>query len=360
MEQATMQERLMLPVAYETSMTPEIMRRIEALKSTIDVHDKGKVIAYGREEQTSIGKFSDSILKGVGSNELGAAGELLTQVIEKINGYNADASGKESGFFSFFRKQKSKLQTLQVKYQSLAENMNTVVRDLQKKDFALGQISSNLEIMYHENCKLYEFLTMAVYAGEQVLEDERRKLQELRERAQRSANPMESQKVSDFESDILKFERRLYDLKLSRTIAIQQAPQIRLIQKGADEVSDSIKKAITTAIPIWKTQMAMTLGMQAVREGLNAVGQVKDATNSMLLANSEMNKQLSAEIAQAAQDGVVDVETINKVNQNLIEVLADSCQTAQKAIARQDEDAKKLQESEAELKAAIVKYTNLC
>lgn len=359
MEQVAMQEQLMLPATYGESMTPEIMRRIEALKSTIDVHDRGKVIAYGREEQTSIGKFSDSILKGIGSNELGEAGELLTHVIGQINGYNADVSEKESGVFSFFRKKKSKLQTLQAKYRLLSENMNIVVKNLQKKDFALGQVSSSLEIMYYENCKLYEFLTMAIYAGEQVLQDEQRKLQDLKQKAQKSGNPMESQRVSDFENDLLKFERRLYDLKLTRTIAIQQAPQIRLIQKGADEVSESIKKTIATALPIWKMQMAMALGMQAVKEGLNSVGQVKDATNAMLLANSQMSKQLTSEIAQAAEDGVIDVETIHKVNQDLIEVLAGSCDIAKKAIARRDEEAKKLQENEAELKAAIVRYTNV-
>ncbi len=360
MEQAIMQEQLMLPTTYQASMTPEIARKIEALKSTIDVHDRGKVIAYGREEQASIGKFSDSILKGVGSNELGEAGELLTKVIGEINGYNADVNGKEGGFLSFLRKQKSKLESLQIKYRSLAENMNTVVRDLQKKDFALGQVSSNLEIMYGENCKLYEFLTMLIFAGEQVLKDERRKLETMRHKVQMSGNSMESQKVSDFENDILRFERRLYDLKLSRTIAIQQAPQIRLIQKGADEVSESIKKTITTAIPIWKTQMAMALGMQVVREGLDAVTRVKDATNAMLLANSQMNKQLTLEVAQAAENGVVDIATINKVNQDLVDVLANSCSIAEKAITQRNEDAKKLQENEAELKDAIAKYTSVC
>ena len=170
---------------------------------------------------------------------------------------------------------------------------------------------------------------------------------------------MDAQKASDFNDDIIRFERRLYDLKLTRTMAIQQAPQIRNIQKSADEVSESIKTTIVTAIPLWKSQMAVALGMQAVREGLNAVNAVKNATNAMLIANSQMNKQLALESAKAVERGVVDIETINVVNQNLIDSLSGSYEIAQKAITAREEGAKKLRENEIELKNAIVKYTNL-
>jgi len=359
MEQAKMQEQLMLPIDYTTNMTPEIARKVEALKATIDVHDRRKVIAYGREQQASIGKFADSILQGVGNSELGEAGDLLAKVMGEINGYSADVNGKERGLFGFFKKQKSKLQMLQAKYRSLAENINIVVKDLQKKDFALQKVSSNLEVMYEENCKLYEFLTIVIYAGERALEEEKQKLIVMQGQAQRSNNPMEAQKVSDFSDDIRRFEKRLYDLKISRTIAMQQAPQIRLIQKGSDEMSESIKNTIVTAIPLWKTQMAMALGMQTIKEGLGAVGAVKDATNAMLVANAQQNKQLTEQMAQAAEKGIVDIDTINKVNQDLVETLAGSCGIAQKAITRREEEAKKLQESEAELKAAVVQYTSV-
>ena len=170
---------------------------------------------------------------------------------------------------------------------------------------------------------------------------------------------MEVQKASDFNDDIVRFERRLYDLKLTRTMAIQQAPQIRNIQKSADEVSESIKTTIVTAIPLWKSQMAIALGMQAVKEGLNAVNAVKDATNAMLIANSQMNKDLALEAAQAVERGVIDIETINTVNQNLIDSLSGSYEIAQKAIISREEGAKQLRANEAELKDAIVKYTNL-
>ena len=237
--------------------------------------------------------------------------------------------------------------------------MDTVVKELQKKDLALGQVSRNFDIMYDENFKMYEFLTMVIFAGEQALQEEKEKLAVMQQAAQTSGDLMDAQKASDFNDDIIRFERRLYDLKLTRTMAIQQAPQIRNFQKSADEVSESIKTTIVTAIPLWKSQMAVALGMQAVREGLNAVNAVKNATNAMLIANSQMNKQLALESAKAVERGVVDIETINVVNQNLIDSLSGSYEIAQKAITAREEGAKKLRENEIELKNAIVKYTNL-
>ncbi len=362
MEETVMKKSLAIPTNYEQNMTPEIARKVNELKASIDIHDKGKVIAYGREEQASIGKFSDSILNGVGTREVAESGELLTNVIADIKGYKAECNKEESGlakFFNIFRKVKSKIQTLQLRYKTLADNMNTVVKELQSKDIALGQVSRNFDNMYLENCSMYEFLTMSIFAGEQALQEEKRKLDLMRQNAEASGDLMEIQKVSDFKDDIIRFERRIYDLKLTRTMAIQQAPQIRNIQKSADEVSESIKTTIVTAIPLWKSQMAIALGMQVVKEGLNAVNAVKDATNEMLLLNAKMNKDLTLEAAKAVERGVIDIETVNKVNQSLIESLSGSYEIAQKAITDREEGARKLQENEKELKAAVVKYTNL-
>lgn len=359
MDEKLMKTELALPNNYENKMTPQVMQRIKELKTSIDMHDKGKVIAYGREEQAQIGKFSDSILNGIGTKEVGEAGELITRVIGDIKGYKVSCEKENSGLFGFLRKQKSKLQNLQTKYKSVAENMDIVVKELNNKDLALGQVSRNFDTMYQENLNMYEYLTMVIYAGEQALHEEKQKLQLLQKDAEASGDMMEVQKASDFNDDIVRFERRLYDLKLTRTMAIQQAPQIKNIQKSADEVSESIKTTIVTAIPLWKNQMAMALGMQTVREGLNAVNTVKDATNAMLIANSEMNKQITLEAAQAVERGVVDIDTINVVNQNLIDSLSGSYEIAQQAIMKREEGAKQLENSEAELKAAIVKYTNL-
>lgn len=355
----TMQQELNLPVTYGQQMTTEMAQKVEALKSSIDMHNKEKVIAYGCEEQAHIGKFSDSILKGVGTTEVGEAGKLLTEVIGNINGYQADCNKEKKGLFAFLRKQKAKLQSLQTRYRTVAENMDRVVEQLQKKDLALGQVSRNYDIMYEDNLAMYDFLSMVIFAGEQALVEEKQKLAEMQETAKNSTDLKEAEMLSAYSADITRFERRIYDLKLTRTVAIQQAPQIRNIQKSADELSESIKTTIRTSIPLWKNQMAMSLGMQIVREGLNAVNAVKDATNAMLLANSQMNKELTLEAAKAVERGIIDIETISKVNSDLIESLQGSYEIAQKAIASREEGARQLQAKEAELRNAIVSYIDI-
>ena len=348
------QEQLNLPTSFEQTITPEVAQKIENLKSTVDIHDKRKVIAYGREQQSAIGKFYDSILQGIGTQEVGEAGDLLVKVIADINGYDDDCSGRSKGIFSFFQKKKNTIEALQIRYKSLSQNIDYLVKQLQEKYLALRNISRNFDIMFAENYKLYDFLTLIIYAGEQVLTEEKYKLSLLQEKANSSGNLVEMQKVSDFEEDITRFERRLYDLKLTRTISLQQAPQIRLIQKGADEISESIQTTIANSIPLWKSQMAMALGIKTVRESLNAVNSVRNATNAMLVSNSENTKKLALETAKAVETGVVDVETITQVNQNLLDALNGSYEITQNAITTRESGTKQLQENEAELKSAII------
>lgn len=358
MTEQVMQKQLALPMNYEKNMTPEVQLKVKELQSSIDIHDKDKIIAFCREEQTQLGSFADSILRGVGTKEVGEAGELLANVVGDIKGYSADCKkGGSGGFLGFLKSQKAKIKHMQTKYRSLADNMDTVVKELNTKDAALIQVSRNFDIMYDNNAALYEFLTMAIYAGEQALAEEKVKLQEMQKSAELSGDLMEAQEVADFNDDIVRFERRIYDLKLTRTTSIQQAPQIRNIQKGAEAVSESIKTTIATAIPLWKNQMAMALGMQAVKEGLNAVNAVKDVTNAMLVANSQMNKEITLGAAEALERGVIDIDTINIVNQNLIEAVTGSYEITQKAKTDREEGARQLQNNENELKAAIVKYT---
>lgn len=357
-QENVLQTQLNLPASYKENLTPAVAEKIAALKATIDVHDKNKVISYGREEQAHLGKFADSVINGVATKDVGEAGEVLTKAIAEINGYNATCEGK-GGLFSFLTKQKTKLKTLQTKYQSLSKNMDGIVKDMQEKDKALERVSREFDAMYEENKRTYEFLTMVIYAGEQALEDEKANLSAMQVEAEQSGDMAKIQEVSDYKDDIIRFERRLYDLKLSRTMAINRAPQIRNIQKSADEVSESIKTTIVNAIPLWKSQMADALGMKIVKEGANAVNAVKDATNALILANAKMNKEMTLEAAKAAERGIIDIETLNTVNQTLIDTFSGVYEIAQKAITDRAEGAKQLQKNEAELKEAIIKYSSL-
>ena len=348
---------LSLPESYGANLTPERAQKVSALKASIDIHDKGKVTALGYEQQSAISKFSDSILQGVGTREMGEAGNAITSVIGKIKGFDADCNSEKKGLFAFLKKQKSKLQTLRVKYKSVSDNLVTVEEDLKAKDLALGNLSRQFDTMYEQNLQLYEFLTMLIYAGEQTLAEERQKVAEMRQMAQVSGDSMELQKVSDYNDDVTRFARRLHDLKLSRAMAINQAPQIKNIQKGADEVSECIKSIIVTAIPMWKNQMAIALGMNMVQEGLNAVNAAKDTTNQLFLAYAEMNKRLTLQAAEASERAILDIETLNKINQYLIETATGVFQIAQNAEIKRQNDAMQLQENENQLKKAFVDHT---
>lgn len=355
----TMEQQLSLPATYGKEMTPEVARKVADLKASFDIHDKDKVIAFGREQQAEIGKFSESILNGVQTKAVGEAGELLADVISKVKGYDISCEDENKGLFGFLRKQKSKIQSLQTKYKSVADNMDVVVKDLQQKDLAVGQVSRNFDAMYEENMNMFQFFSMAIYAGEQTLAEEKAKFQEIKKAAEASGDMMKIQEASDYNDDIIRFDRRLSDFRLSRAVALQQAPKIKSLQKAADELSESIKTTVVTAIPMWKNQMAMAVGMKVIETGIDAVNAVKDITNAMLIANSEASKRISLKAAEAVERGVIDIETIKTVNRNLIEALSGSYNIAQNAIIAREEGAKELQNSEAELKQAIVQYNNL-
>ena len=335
----------------------EVPANMDTLKSTIDIHDTGKVIAFGREEQASIGKFADIILHGAGKNETEEASQLLTQAITAVNGYQLEEE-KKSGFFRFLKKEKKPDPvSLQEKYHSLSYDIDAIVRELQKKDFVLIEMQHSLEMMYEQNLNMYRYLTAVVSVGEQILEEEKQKLESAKLSQQNPEDFLERQHILDQEEDLRRFERRLYDLKLSRTVAMQQAPQIKVVQKGIEQVSEGIRSAISTAIPLWKSQMVIALGSQSVQEGLGAVSSVRDATNRMLLQNSENAKRLAIESAREAQRGTVDIKAVSQANKNLIDALNSTFDIARFAISNREEGRARLEETETMLKLEAPQQT---
>lgn len=350
------QNEVIKALAIEENLEQEDEKNVKELACFMDIHDKNKVMALGREQQSKIGKFYDLMLQDIVTDKIGEAETLLQEVVAVISNYKMEAKEKNN-LFSFFRKQKSKLETLKSKYQFVIEKIDDLSHKLLQCDQELKKLSSNFEGMYRVNLEQYRFLTLLILAGEKVLEEEKLKTQR-QEVALLEQDMLKSQRLSDLKEDAVRFERRLYDLKISRTISIQQAPQIRLIQKNADMLAESIRSTIASSIPLWKSQMAMCLGMQRIQKGLQAVSSVKDTTNALLLANSEMNKKLTIETAKAVERGVVDIETMNQVNQNLIQALEESSRIAKQAIEDRKNGSEKLKENEATLKTAILQMTN--
>ena len=316
MELQNSSNELALPISYGEELTVEQKEEISGLKSTISIHDIGKVAAFGREEQATIKKLSDYLLGEVGAKEVTDANELLSKAIQRIKEYSESCT--EKGFWAIFKNKESKLQKLQAKYASLQISVDSIVKELQKQDIALCQIVRDFEAVYNENYATYQYLTMVIFAGEEALNEEKKRVEEVRQRGKNSSDLMANQKIVDLEDDISKFERRLYDLKLSRTIAIQQAAQIRVIQKNANAISESIRATIFNAIPLWKSQMAIALGLEKVQ---------------------------------------ANVESINSVNERLIDSLSGTSNLAKDAIQSRKEGVSELQENEAKLKQEIRELT---
>lgn len=354
MEEVMMQQELAIPESFRQSITPEMSRRIALFQSMINIHDKNRVFAYGIEEQAAVGSCFNYVING-GSSTQAEASEILDTIIAKINQYQEDCDKENKGLLAFLKKPKSKLQTLQTKYQAMADELDGVVKGLRSKEMELRELSRYFDMLFAKNNSMYESLTIMIYAGELVLQYNRQKYEEMKAKANIS-DPMKQQRLKDDKDEVDAFERRLYELKLSRTIAMQQAPQIRLVQKGADTIAESIRSTIATAIPLWKSQMAIALGMEAVSEGVQALNSVRNATNEMLLRNAEKGKQLAVETAKVAENGAVDVQAITKVNQSLIEALNASSEIASKAITSRVDGAHTLQQNESELKDAIERY----
>ena len=352
MENTGIQQQLAIPDNFSDSITLETEQRIHRLKSYIDIHDRNRVIAYGSEEQASIGKFYDFVINGSNTAESDASSKLAN-VISKINDYQNVCLKEENGFFSIFKKRQSKLNALQSKYKEILADINQMTRILQSKEMELRKFGRELDILYKQNESVYELLTLIIYAGDVALKEEKEKLSKMSSKSS-TLSPMEQQKINDYKSDIDFFERRLYNLKLARAIAIQQAPQIRLIQNGANSISDSIRSTIFSSIPLWKSQMAIALSIEAINEETQVLNSVNTATNIMLLNNVENVKKISIETRKIEQQGIADTKVISKLNHGLLDILLASSEIIANNIEQREDGNIKLRENEEMLRNAII------
>lgn len=340
-------DMLALPTNYGEQLSPQKKSEVDNMVNKINIMNKDFVSSYGVEQQTTLGKFADSMLKGQSSKAIGETGELLNQAMNQINGYDTDCEPK--GIISkFFSNPKKRIQQIRDNYRTVDQKIELIVQELSRKRQDISKVYDEFESLFISNKETYEYLTTIIYAGEIALEKEKKKLIDMQQDVE--ADPQE---VRDYADAVNRFDKRLYDLKLTRAIAINLAPQIRTVQKSAQQVDDTIRTAINTSIPLWKTQMAMALGIKTVQAGLDAANQVNDVTNKMFLAVSEAGKSLTIESAKANEKGVIDIETVRKVNQNLIDSFTESTRITTEAIETRKHNAEELKQLEASLITAI-------
>ena len=300
----------------EARLTPEEMKMVDDFATQIDITDSNTVMTYGAATQQKMADFSDKALDNVRTKDMGEIGELLTGVVTELKGFNQE---EEKGILGFFKKQGNKLATMKTKYDKAEVNVNRIVDVLQEHETRLMKDSATLDKMYDMNLTYYKELSMYILAGKKKLEEaEKKVLPEMQKKAQESGLPEDAQAARDYKDMCERFSKKIVDLELTRTIAMQTAPQIRMIQSNDIQMVDKIRSTIVNTIPLWKSQMVIALGIQNATEAAKAQRAVTDVTNQMLVQNAEALKIATIETEKESQRGIVDIETLQKTNQNLI------------------------------------------
>lgn len=330
------------PALDDSILTEEERRQVDAFASQIDLTNSTLVLQYGAGTQKKMADFSESALENVRSKDLGEVGDLLSGVVTELKSFDEE---EEKGFFGFFKKGSNKIAAMKAKYAKAEENVNQIVKALEKHQVQLMKDTALLDKMYELNLTYFKELSMYILAGRKKLAEVRStQLAELTAKAQASGLPEDAQAAKDLDSMCNRFEKKIHDLELTRMISIQTAPQIRLVQNNDTLMVEKIQSTIVNTIPLWKSQMVLALGVEHSSQAAAAQHQVTDMTNELLRKNAEKLKIATVDTARESERGIVDMETLKATNESLISTL-DEVMNIQK------EGRQKRQEAEAELRA---------
>ena len=310
------------PKEEAPALTPAEQQMVNEFAAKIDIENTNQILQYGAGTQKKMADFSDTALENVKMQDLGEIGDLITNVVGELRDFDAQDDGGR--FFGFFKKQSSKIENLKNKYDKAEVSIEKITDSLQQHQVRLLKDSAMLDKMYEQNLNYFKELTMYILAGKKKLEETRNgKLEELKNKAMMSGLPEDAQAARDLDEKCNRFEKKLHDLELTRTIAMQTAPQIRLIQNNDTVMVEKIQTTIVNTIPLWKSQMVLALGIAHSAEATQAQRQVTDITNELLRKNAEMLHTATVEIAKESERGIVDLETLQKTNAELIQTLDD-------------------------------------
>lgn len=305
----------------EPALSPEEQAMVSAFAQKIDVENTAQIMQYGAGVQKKMADFSDSALANVRAQDLGEVGDLLVNVVGELKGFDAE---EEKGLFSFFKKQTGKMELMKARYDKAEVSVAKISDALTQHQVRLLKDSAVLDHMYEQNLAYFKELTMYIMAGRQKLEEVRNgKLSQMEETARRTGLAEDVQAAKDLADKCERFEKKIYDLELTRAISIQTAPQIRMIQNNDNVMVEKIQTTLMNTIPLWKNQMVISLGIAHSTEAARAQRQVNDVTNALLQANAKKLHVASVETAKEAERGIVDIETLKKTNAELIQTLDD-------------------------------------
>ncbi|MBR2773796.1 MAG: toxic anion resistance protein [Selenomonadaceae bacterium] len=342
------------------TLSPEEMQKVQSIKEGIDLTDSSTPLSFGAPAQKEIAQFSDSILAKVRSKDAGEVGVLLNDLVGKVKGF--DVTKKNDSFFSnlpIIGSLISKADDMMQGYEKLSVQVDKIQSGLENSKTKMMEDVVMFDTLYQKNLDYFKDLQLYIRAGEEKLDEMRTvTLPKLREQAAASGDPMAVQVVNDFEQSVDRFEKKVHDLKLSKTLAIQTAPQIRLIQNNDKVLIDRVQSAIYHTIPLWKNQMVIALGLHHQKETIELQRAVSDATNDLLKRNAEMLKQNSIDTAKANERGIVDIDTVKKVNEDLISTIEETLRIQSEGRQKRQAAEKELIAIEGRLKDALLKNSN--
>ena len=349
------EEKIEKSLNYD-ELTDEEKKAVDEFNEKIDVFDSTQILQYGAAAQSKVSEFSDTILEGVKTKNVGDVGNLLADLVGQIKSFDASIDGTNKGFFDkLFGNAKKELSTILAKYSKIETNIDTIEKGLDKSRIQLLKDIGIFDELYEKNLDYFKEISLYIIAGERKLEELRNvTLPELKKKAEETGEQLDVQKVQDMEAQINRFEKKIYDLKTTRVISIQMAPQIRLLQNNDAELVEKIQSSITNTIPLWKNQMVLALGINDAKKALKEQQAVTNLTNEMLIKNSETLKQGTIDIAKESERAIVDIETLKKTNANLIETLDTVIKIHEDGRVKRAQAEEELKNIEKELKDKIL------
>ena len=332
-------------VNMDDSLTAEEKQAVEAFAKQIDVTNANQVLMYGANAQKNIASFSENALNNVRNKDLGEVGEALSGLVVELKSLDFDDEDEDKGFFSrLFRKGKSQLDELKAQFSEVEVNVDKICQILEQHQVALMKDVAMFDEMYNLNLQYYKELTMYILAGRKRLEEVRATdLEVLRQKAAETGSTEDAQAYNDMVNMCNRFEKKLHDLELSRMVSIQMGPQTRMLQNNDVMMIEKIQSSLVNTIPLWKSQMVLALGLENARKATAAQAAVSEMTNELLKKNAEKLHQGSVDIAKEAERSIIDIETLQHTNEELIATLDEVMQI-------QRDGAQKRQAAEAELR----------
>lgn len=339
-------------VMAENILTPEEKAVVDSFAKQIDITNSSMVLQYGAGTQKKMADFSETALDKVRTKDLGEVGALLSNVVGELKEFGEE---EEKGFLGIFKKQTNKLQNMKNKYAKAEVTVNNIVKALESHQVQLLKDVAVLDKMYELNLTYFKELSMYILAGRQKLDEVRNgSLKQMIQKAQFSGLPEDAQAARDLEEMCNRFEKKVHDLELTRTISLQTAPQIRLVQNNDNQMVEKIQSTIVNTIPLWKSQMVLALGMEHSLQAAEAQREVSDLTNELLKKNAEKLKLATIETAKEAERGIVEIETLQATNASLISTLDEVMKIQEEGRAKRAAAEVEMKRIENELKTKLL------